>query len=123
MLKPNCQKCFYSDSFNPKECLASCSCENVAEEKVTSCDNLFKVNKQYVKRNTWDEECDCSQFIPLLTEYDNDFELQTVHYFETEFNCPTCDSYIYVEKLELEEVRHIVCDNCGMTMVVQSKSI
>lgn len=122
-IKPNCQDCYYGGSFKPNECLASCSATYPNEQTITKYDELFKRNRQFVKRKNWDDECECDNFIPSLSEANGDFELETVCSFNANFDCPFCGENLDVYGLEVEETRFITCDECGKKIAVKGKEI
>ena len=122
-IKPNCQKCYYGGGYKPNECLASCSAPYPKEPTVIKFDELFKRERQFVRRRKWDEECDCGNFIPSLSEIDGDFELEAVYTFNTSFNCPFCDEIIDVYDIGIEETQLITCDECARQIAVQGKQI
>ena len=78
IIKPNCQKCYYTACFISKRGLASCECERITEPVIIELDKLMNKERRYVKRNKWDDECDCDCFIPDLSEAEQDFELEEV---------------------------------------------
>lgn len=122
-IKPNCQECYYGGSFKPNESLASCSTPYPKEPTITKYDELFKRNRQFVKRRNWDDECECGNFIPILSESNGDFELETVCTFSASFDCPFCGENIDVYGLEVEETRFIKCYECAKEIAVKGKEI
>ena len=122
-MKPNCQRCYYSGIYDPKAHLASCDCKMVAEETVTKFDPLFRKERQYVSRKEWDEERDCENFIPHLSEADGDYELEAICTFSTSFDCPFCGNKIYVYDIGIEETQIVTCDECEKEIAVQGKGI
>lgn len=122
-IKPNCYNCYYGGSYAPNSHLASCNCENVTEPTVIELDPLFDRERQYVKRKNWEDECDCEHFMPHLSEANGDFELETVCYFNANFDCPFCGENLDVYGLEVEETRFITCDECGKKIAVKGKEI
>lgn len=123
IIKPNCQKCYYTACFIPKSGLASCKCERITEPVIIELDKLMNKERRYVKRNKWDDECDCDCFIPDLSEAEQDFELEEVCTFETCFDCPFCGEEIYVDDIGFEETKLIECENCGKQIAVGGKSL
>ena len=121
--KPNCQKCYHGGSFIPKEGLASCNSARITEPTVIKLDPLFGKERQYVKRNNWNDECDCDHFIPYLSESDGDFELNEVCSFETYFDCPFCGDEIDVFDIDIDETKLIMCGCCGKKIAVKGKEI
>lgn len=122
-IKPNCQKCYYGGSFKPNESLASCIAPYPKEPTITKYDELFKRERRFVKRRNWDDECECGNFIPYLSEADGDFELEAVCTFNTSFDCPFCGETIDVYGLEVEETELVTCDECGKQIAVHGKEI
>lgn len=122
-IKPNCKKCYYGGSYIPNEQLASCKCTDVTEPTVIKFDDLFKKERQYVKRKNWDDESYCEYFIPHLSESDDDFELEAVCTFTTSFDCPFCGENIDVYDIGIEETRLVNCEECGKRLAVKGKSI
>lgn len=122
-IKPNCQKCFYGGAYDHAERLASCKCENVTEPTIIKYDPLFKKDRQYVSRKNWNDECDCEHFIPHLSEYDDDYELEPVCTYNAYFDCPFCGNAISVFDLGLEETEIITCDECEKQIAVEGKAI
>jgi predicted RNA-binding Zn-ribbon protein involved in translation (DUF1610 family) len=95
----------------------------VTEPTVIGFDPLFKKERQYVSRKKWEDECDCEQFIPHLSESEGDYELEAVYAFNTEFDCPFCGSTVYVWDIGIEETAIITCDECGKQIAVEGKNI
>lgn len=122
-IKPNCQKCYYGGSYKPNEYLASCNAPYPKEPTVIKFDELFKRERMFVKRRKWDEECECGNFIPKLSETDGDFELEAVCTFDTSFDCPFCGEIIDVYGLGVEETEIVTCSECGKQIAVHGKSI
>ena len=120
---PNCQKCYYGGSFRQNESLASCCAPYPKEPTITKYDELFQRERQFVKRRNWDDECECGNFIPDLSESDGDFELEAVCTFNASFDCPFCGESIVVYGLGVEETEIITCDECGKQIAVHGKSI
>lgn len=121
-IKPNCQKCYYGGGYKPNEYLASCDAPYPKEPSVIKFDELFKRERVFVRRRKWDEECECGNFIPKLSEYDGDIELEAVCSFDTSFDCPFCGESIDVYGIGFEETRLVTCDECGHLIAVQGKS-
>lgn len=122
-IKPNCQKCYYGGSYKINEKLASCKATYPEEETVIKFDELYGRERQFVKRENWDDECECSNFIPRLSEIDGDFELETVYSFKASFDCPFCGNNIDVYDIGIEETIVIECDGCGKEIAVCGKEI
>lgn len=122
-IKPNCQNCYYGGSYRPNESLASCEAPYPKEPTVIKFDELFKKERQYVKRKKWDDECDCKNFIPHLSESNGDYELEAVCTFNTSFDCPFCGENIDVYDIGIEETQIIKCDECGKEIAVDGKAI
>ena len=122
-IKASCRKCFYSGVYNPNKQLASCECKNVTEPTVVEFDELFRKERQYVLRKSWDEECDCECFVPSLSEDEGDYELEACCTFNTSFDCPFCGNTVYVWDIGIEETELITCDECGRQIAVHGKSI
>lgn len=122
-IKPNCQKCYYGGSFKPNEHLASCNAPYPKEPSITKYDELFRRERVFVKRINWDDERECGNFIPRLSESDGDFELEAVCTFNASFDCPFCGETIDVYGLGVEETEIVTCDECGKKIAVQGKSI
>lgn len=120
---PNCQKCYYGGSFIPNQSLASCEALYPKEPTVTKFDGLFQKERQFVRRRNWDDECECKNFIPMLSEFDGDIELEPVCTFSTSFDCPFCGENIDVYDLDIEEIRIVTCYECGKEIAVRGKSI
>jgi hypothetical protein len=122
-IKPNCQKCYYGGGYKPNEHLACCNAPYPKEPTVIKFDELYKRERQFVKRKKWDDECDCGNFIPSLSEADGDFELEAVCTFNASFDCPFCGERIDVFDLGIEETELVKCDWCGKQIAVHGKSI
>ena len=75
-IKPNCKKCYYGGLWKPSESLASCSAPIPKEPTVTKFDEWLNRERRFVKRRNWDDECECRNFIPSLSEIDGDYELE-----------------------------------------------
>ena len=120
---PNCKKCYYGGTFIPNEYLASCKAPFPKEPTVEKYDELFKRERNFVRRRNWDDECECGNFVPQLSETDGDFELEAVYIFRTSFDCPFCDEIIYVDDIGIEETRLVKCDECGKEIAVKGKCI
>lgn len=75
----------------------------------------FPYNEPYIHPC---EECECNQFVPLLSERDNDFELEQEVIFNTEFDCPFCGEKIDVCDVSVANVQLIPCDNCNKLIAV-----
>lgn len=123
MMKPNCKKCFYGGTFKPNRSLASCSAPYPKEPSIIEYDELFQRERTFVKRRNWDDECECNNFIPKLSETDGDFELEPVCTFSTDFECPFCGEFVYVDNLGIEETKLVTCGECGKQIAVKGKSI
>lgn len=122
-MKPNCQKCYYGGSFKPKEFLASCNAPYPKEPTVIKFDELYQRERQFVKRKNWDDECECKNFIPSLSEFDGDFELEAVYTFNAHFDCPFCGEIVDVYDVGIEEIQLVNCEECGKQIAVHGKSI
>ncbi len=122
-IKQNCEKCYYGGSFRPSEHLASCAAPFPKEATVTRFDELFKKERQFVRRKNWDDECDCGNFVPSLSEADGDYELEMLCTFMTDFDCPFCGETIYVDNLGIEETKLITCSECARQIAVHGKQI
>ena len=48
IIKPNCQKCYYTACFIPKSGLASCKCERITEPVIIELDKLMNKERRYV---------------------------------------------------------------------------
>ena len=120
---PNCRKCYYGGGFKPNKHLASCNAPYPKEPTITIFDELYNRERQFVKRNNWDDECNCKNFIPQLSEIDGDFELEVVYTFKTTFDCPFCGEIIDVYDIGIEETQIISCNECAKKIAVQGKSI
>lgn len=121
-IKQCCQKCYYGGTFIPNESLASCN-SVPKEPTITKYDELFRRQRQFVKRRNWDDECECGNFIPNLSEIDGDFELEAICTFDAHFYCPFCNEPIDVYDLAVEEIRLITCDECAKEIAVHGKAI
>ena len=66
MIKPNCKNCYYSSCYSINERLASCNCSDIEELKEIK---HGLSNSQWVRRDTWDEICNCKFFIPIKRGY------------------------------------------------------
>jgi DNA-directed RNA polymerase subunit RPC12/RpoP len=86
-------------------------------------DTLFNKERQYVLRDNWEDECECENFIPKLSESNGDYELEAIYTFCTSFECPFCGSTVYVMDLGIEETAIITCDECGKHIAVKGKEI
>ena len=122
-IKPNCKKCLYGGFWNPSESLASCSTPMPKEPTVTKFDKVFKKERQFVKRRNWDDECECKNFIPHLSEIDGDFELEAVTTFNASFDCPFCGENVDVYGLGIETTEIVTCAECGKEIAVKGKCI
>ena len=122
-IKQNCQDCYYGGHYIPNKHLACCRCEKVTEPTIIEFDPLFNRKERYVKRQNWDDECECDNFIPSLSESNGDFELETVCSFNANFNCPFCGENLDVYELGVEETRFIACYECGKEIAVKGKEI
>ena len=122
-IKPNCRRCFYGGSYIHKEQLASCECESVTEPTIIKTDTLFNKTRQYVTRESWEDECQCEHFIPHLSEAEGDYELEACCTFNTSFDCPFCGNTVYVYDIGIEETEIITCDECERKIAVQGKGI
>ena len=122
-IKPNCQKCYYGGGFKPNRYLASCDAPFPKEPTVIEYDELYKRERKFVRRRNWDDECDCKNFMPLLSEYDGDIELEASVTFNTSFDCPFCGEVIDVYDIGIEETVFVTCDECGREIAVKGKCI
>ena len=122
-IKANCRRCFYGGVYDHDRQLASCECENLTEKAIIEFDPLFKKRRKYVSRKKWGDECDCEHFIPHLSEYEGDYELEAVYTFNTSFDCPFCGNTVYVFDIGIEETELITCDECGKQIAVEGKGI
>lgn len=122
-MKANCRRCYYGGMYDHNRKLASCKCENVTEKAIIDFDPLFKKTRKYVPRKKWEEECDCEHFIPHLSEYEGDYELEAVCLFNTSFECPFCGNTVYVWGIGIEETEIITCDECEKQIAVEGKGI
>mgnify|MGYP003290184638 CR=1 FL=1 len=122
-MKPNCRRCYYGGLFVHNRQLASCDCKNVTEPTFIVYDELFKIERQYVHRKNWEDECDCEHFIPHLSEAEGDYELEATCTFNTSFDCPFCGETVYVWDIGIEETAFVTCDECGKQIAVQGKGI
>lgn len=106
-MKCCCENCKYGGFFSPTEHLASCDCKN-KYGRIKGYDSLFKIDRYYVERNSWDEEKDCDNFLP---EVESEIEYETKINIQT--TCPFCktNNTIYDEDLEGEAT--ICCEECG----------
>lgn len=117
-IKPNCEKCYYSGVYYSQKHLASCDNPSITEPVVIKHDDLLNRERRCVRRSAWNEECECNQFVPLLSEQDNDFELEQEVIFNTEFDCPFCGEKIDVCDVSVANVQLITCDNCNKLIAV-----
>ena len=122
-IKPNCRRCYYAGIYDPKAHLASCDCKMVTEQTVVQFDPLFRKERQYVSREKWEDECDCENFIPHLSEAEGDYELEATCTFNTSFDCPFCGNTVYVWDIGIEETAIITCDECERQIAVEGKGI
>lgn len=122
-IKPNCRRCYYGGLFDHNRQLASCDAERVTEPVTIAFDPLFQRDRKYVSRKEWEEECDCEQFIPHLSESEGDYELEPVCAYNTEFDCPFCGETVYVYDIGIEETEIVTCDECGRQISVEGKAI
>lgn len=122
-IKPNCKKCYYGGLWKPSESLASCSAPMPKEPTVTKFDEFLNRERRFVKRRAWDDECECRNFIPSLSEIDGDYELEAVTTFNASFDCPFCGENVDVCGLGIEETVIETCPECGMEIAVKGKCI
>ena len=122
-MKANCQKCLYGGLWNLSQGLASCSAPMPQEPTVTKYDELFKKERRFVRRRNWDDECECKNFIPHLSEIDGDFELEAVTTFNASFDCPFCGENVDAYGLGIEETAIVTCNECGREIAVKGKCI
>ena len=122
-MKANCQRCYHTGVFIPQRGLASCNSARITEPTIIEFDGLINKERQYVKRNNWDDECACEHFIPYLSESREDFELEEVCTYETSFDCPFCGESIDVYDIGIDETKLIMCHNCEREIAVKGKEI
>ena len=122
-MKANCKRCYYGGSFRLSEGLASCSAPMPKEPYITKYDELFKKERRFVVRSNWDDKCECENFVPLLSEMNDDFELEAVTTFNASFDCPFCGEKIDVYGLGIEETEIVTCGECGREIAVRGKCV
>ena len=122
-IKASCKGCYYSGHYIPNKHLAYCRCEDVTEPIVIQLDPLLGREERYVKRENWEDECNCEHFVPHLSEYNDDYELECVCTYETSFACPFCGETVDVWDLGIEETKIVTCDECGKQIAVDGKHI
>lgn len=120
---PNCFNCYYGGAYDPQKQLASCDSAVITEPTVTMYDAFLKKDRKYVKRADWFEKSDCEYFVPVLSESNEDFELESITTFQTSFDCPFCGESIDVYDIGIEETRLEECPTCGKIIAVKGKEI
>lgn len=121
-MKANCFNCMYGGSYNPIKKIASCECENIVEKTIVEYDKVLKKNRIFVQRKDIDQETDCPNFIPDLSENSGSYILEEDCSFIAHFDCPFCGEEIEEYGLGVEETRVIECD-CGHKLYIHGKQI
>lgn len=108
-----CANCYYTGCYRVADKLASCRCKDVKKDALIY-DEVLKENRFYVKRNSFDEEVQCSNFMPEI----EDTEIEYVTYMNVGSNCPFCGEVNTIDNADGEGNEIISCENCGKEYAV-----
>lgn len=122
MIKPNCKNCYYSSCYSINERLASCNCSDIEELKEIK---HGLSNSQWVRRDTWDEICNCKFFIPILVPMLNSIDakcaLEISIIDNNKIKCPFCNNDIDINLDNMNDENVYICSHCRRKIALYSK--
>lgn len=107
-MKCCCKNCAFGGGFKPKDKLADCYCEE-NPDRITKYCEFWEQDKQYVKRNEWEEEVECEYFVPEVEPTETEF----VSHLNITYKCPYCGKEEYEYDMDMEDEMTIICEECG----------